>query len=262
MVGAVSKKSISKFNPMKISVSRLAALFLTLCLPLMMVAKKSGHAESRYAIPLPISNAALITKVISATEQMYNDMGLADNGLSRTVFMMAVKGFSKLREKGLVGEDSVLTIIDFTKSSREKRLYVLDLKNEDIVYNTVVAHGKNSGQEYAKSFSNKPRSNKSSLGFYITEGTYLGGNGYSLKLNGAEAGINDKAFARAIVMHGADYANEEVIGRKGFLGRSFGCPAVPQKLTKKIIDKIKDGNALFVYFPDPIYLKRSNLLNG
>jgi L,D-transpeptidase catalytic domain len=191
---------------------------------------------------------------------MYEHMALADNGLSKTVFVMAVKGFSKLREKGLVGEDSVLTIIDFTKSSREKRLYVLDLKNEEIVYNTVVAHGKRSGGEYARSFSNSPKSKKSSLGFYITENTYLGGNGYSLKLNGVEAGINDKALARAIVMHGANYASEDVIGSKGNLGRSYGCPAVPQILSRKIIDTIKDGNCIFVYYPDPNYLKRSKLL--
>jgi hypothetical protein len=141
-------------------------------------------------------------------------------------------------------------------------LYVIDLKNQDVVFNTVVAHGRNSGGEYARSFSNKPSSNKSSLGFYITEGTYNGGNGYSLKLQGAENGINDKALARAIVMHGADYANEDIIGSKGYLGRSFGCPAVPQKYHKKIIDTIKDGNCLFVYYPDQTYLKKSKLLNG
>jgi hypothetical protein len=141
-------------------------------------------------------------------------------------------------------------------------LYVIDLKNQGIIYNTVVAHGRNSGNEYAKSFSNNPSSHKSSLGFYITEGTYNGGNGYSMKLQGAETGINDKALARAIVMHGADYANEEVIGKKGYLGRSYGCPAVPQKLNKKIIDTIKEGNCLFVYYPDQNYLKKSKLLNG
>jgi hypothetical protein len=175
---------------------------------------------------------------------------------------MAVKGFSKLREQGLAGADSMLTIIDFSKSSREKRLFVIDLKKQDLDIQSVVSHGRNSGQEFARTFSNKPSSNKSSLGFYITKDTYRGSNGYSLKLQGTETGINDMAMARAIVMHGADYANENVINSKGYLGRSLGCPALPQTINKKVIDKIKEGNVLFVYYPDANYLKRSELLNG
>ena len=123
------------------------------------------------------------------------------------------------------------------------------------MYSSVVAHGRNTGAEYARSFSNQPRSNKSSLGFYITQETYFGAHGLSLKLDGFEKGINDMARERAIVMHGADYAHEKVISRKGYLGRSFGCPAVPPHLTKKIIEKIKNGNCLFVYYPDKKYLK-------
>jgi hypothetical protein len=259
-MGTVSKKSYIKPILMLKSVSRLAALFLILCLPLDMVAKK-GHNGSRSGNPLPISNAALI-RSSSISEQIYNNIGLASFGLPKIAFSLAMKGFSKLRDMGMIGADSIITIIDFSKSSKQKRLYVIDLKNLDVVFNTVVAHGRNSGGEYARSFSNKPSSNKSSLGFYITEGTYNGGNGYSLKLQGAENGINDKALARAIVMHGADYANEDFIGSKGYLGRSFGCPAVPQKYHKKIIDTIKDGNCLFVYYPDQAYLKKSKLLNG
>ena len=259
-MGTVSKKSYSKPISMLQSVSRLLALFLILCLPLDMLAKK-GHAGSRFYTPLPISNAALIRSA-SISEQIYNNIGLASFGLPKVAFSLAMKGFSKLRERGMIGTDSIITIIDFSKSSRQKRLYVIDLKNQDVVFNTVVAHGRNSGGEYARSFSNKPSSNKSSLGFYITEGTYSGGNGYSLKLQGAERGVNDKALARAIVMHGADYANEEYIDGKRYLGRSFGCPAVPQKYHKKIIDTIKDGNCLFVYYPDQTYIKKSKLLNG
>ena len=242
------------------SLPRLAVIFVILCLPLSMVAKKSSHAGTLYNTPLPIYNSALIAKVLSVSEQIYNNMGLEETGLSRKAFMMAVKGFSKMREKGLISVDSILTIIDFTKSSREKRLYVLDLKSQEILFQTVVAHGKKSGGEFARSFSNKPSSRKSSLGFYITENTYLGSNGYSLKLKGAEKGINDKAMARAIVMHGADYANEDAINNKTYLGRSYGCPAIPQNLHKEIIDTIKEGNCIFVYYPDQNYLKKSNLL--
>ena len=242
------------------SVSRLIAFFFIMCLPLYMKATKSGLIDIRNA-PLIDKNAVLIDRS-TLTERIYNEMGLASLGLPRMAFSMAMKGFSKLRDKGLIGADSILTIIDFSKSSKKKRLYVIDLKNEDMVFNTVVAHGKKSGSEFARSFSNKPSSNKSSLGFYITRGTYSGGNGYSLKLYGAERGFNDKALARAIVMHGADYANEETIGKKGILGRSYGCPAVPQKYTREIIDTIKEGNCLFVYYPDPNYLKKSKLLNS
>jgi hypothetical protein len=126
----------------------------------------------------------------------------------------------------------------------------------------VVAHGRNTGTEFARSFSNQPRSNKSSLGFYVTRETYRGSNGYSLKLDGQEKGFNDLAMSRAIVMHPASYANEEVIGRKGYLGRSFGCPAVPEKISRSIIDRIKNGNVVFLYYPDSKYLSNSKLLNG
>ncbi len=260
-MGAVFTKSFIKPIEMLKSVTRLIALSLILCLPLDMVAKK-GHAGNRSNHPLPINNARFIINVNSFSEQIYNNMGLANFGLPRIAFSMAVRGFSKLRNKGLVGADSVITIIDFSKSSKKKRLYVIDLKNQDMIFNTVVAHGRNTGGEFARFFSNKPKSNKSSLGFYITEGTYFGSNGYSLKLKGTERGINDKALARAIVIHGADYANEDVIDKKGYLGRSYGCPALPQKYNKQIIDSIKEGNCLFVYYPDQNYLKNSKLLNG
>jgi hypothetical protein len=228
-----------------------------------MIANKSTYADPEHrSIVLPVAASASVSKTLTASSLMFFNTGLAATGLPFDAFEKAIKGFSKLREKNLVSEDSVLTIVDFTKSSKEKRLYVIDLKNQDILFQTVVAHGRNSGQEYARSFSNKPSSNKSSLGFYVTQGTYMGSNGYSLKLQGTETGINDMALARAIVMHGADYANENVINNKGYLGRSFGCPALPQKLNKKIIDKIKNGNALFVYYPDPTYIKKSKLLNG
>ncbi|HLO79876.1 MAG TPA: murein L,D-transpeptidase catalytic domain family protein [Chitinophagaceae bacterium] len=247
---------------MKFSVPKFMALILILGLPMLIIAKKSSYAEGSKSTPLPVGAAMVINKSLTFSSLLYFNSGLADSGLQFNVLDMAMKGFSKLRARGLAGADSILTIIDFSKSSKEKRLYVVDLKNQEITYNSVVAHGRNSGQEYARSFSNKPSSNKSSLGFYVTRETYRGSNGYSLKLEGTETGINDMAMARAIVMHGADYANESVINGKGFLGRSLGCPAVPEKINKKIIDKIKEGNVLFVYYPDANYIRRSKLLNG
>jgi hypothetical protein len=260
-MGVVFTKSFIQPIKMLKSVPRLIALSLILCLPLDMVANK-GHEGKRNNTPLPITKVSLLKKVSTVSEQIYNNMGLASLGLPRIAFSMALKGFTKMRNKGLISADSIITIIDFSKSSKRKRLYVIDLKNQEMLFNTVVAHGRNSGGEYARSFSNKTSSKKSSLGFYITDGTYFGSNGYSLKLKGSEKGINDKALARAIVMHGADYADEEAIGQKGSLGRSYGCPAVPQKYNQQIIDTIKEGNCLFVYYPDKNYLKKSKLLNG
>lgn len=196
----------------------------------------------------------------TTTTSIYHASHLAEAGLKEDVFALALKGFTKLRDKGLVNADSMLTIIDYSQSSREKRLYVIDLKNQELEFNSLVSHGRNSGYEFAKSFSNKYSSNKSSLGFYITKNTYFGENGYSLKLEGTEPGFNDKALQRAIVMHGAPYVTESIIWQKGYLGRSLGCPAVPQVLHKQIIDKIKNGNALFVYYPQETYLEKSRWL--
>lgn len=260
---AVSKAShvVAK---MKISVPKLfTVMAISLAIPAAITAKRTSYTEpGAQRTILPVAAPATLNKAITASSLLFYNIGLAEKGLPFDAFVSAMKGFSKLRERNLVSEDSILTIVDFTKSSKEKRLYVVDLKNQDILFQTLVAHGRNSGQEYARSFSNKPSSNKSSLGFYITQGTYQGSNGYSLRLQGTETGINDMALPRAIVMHGADYANENVIDSKGYIGRSFGCPAVPQKLNRPIINKIKNGNAIFIYYPDPSYMKRSKLLNS
>ena len=135
------------------------------------------------------------------------------------------------------------------------------MENYKVLFNTLVAHGRNSGKEWATKFSNQLSSYKSSPGFYITGQTYSGSNGYSLKLTGIENGINDKAFQRAIVMHGAGYVNESDIASQGYIGRSQGCPAVPLKDAKKIINTIKDGTCLYIYAPSPNYLSRSAMLN-
>jgi hypothetical protein len=198
----------------------------------------------------------------SAAVAVYDEMNLCEAGLDQHVFEMAMKGFEKLRTEGRTGSDSVLAIVDFTKPSRQKRLFVIDLKTKKLAYHTYVSHGKNSGLEYATRFSNKPSSHMSSLGFYVTRKTYQGSNGYSLQLDGCEKGVNDKALSRAIVMHAAAYASEQIAKGRGYIGRSFGCPAVPAPLHRPIIDKLKDGNVLFMYYPDQQYLQNSSLING
>lgn len=196
------------------------------------------------------------------TLSVYDSLHLDLSGLNRKAFDMARKGFLKLIAQGRTVNDSILTIVDFSQPSRNKRLYVLDMKNFKILFRTLVAHGKNSGAEWARSFSNKPRSFKSSLGFYLTSETYEGNKGYSLKLQGLEPGFNDKAYQRAIVMHGASYVSSSFIDSGGYIGRSEGCPAVPVKDAELVIDLIKNGTCLFIYSPDPYYSRHSALIQS
>ncbi|WP_338226342.1 murein L,D-transpeptidase catalytic domain family protein [Algoriphagus confluentis] len=154
-------------------------------------------------------------------------------------------------------DKQILTLIDFSLPSTERRLWIIDLVEEEIVLNTVVAHGRNSGNLMAEKFSNRPESYQSSLGFYKTGETYIGKHGYSLRLDGLEEGFNDQARSRAIVIHGADYAREEFAKVSGRLGRSLGCPAVPSELSKEVIDLIKDGSLLFIFADQEEYLQQS-----
>ena len=192
---------------------------------------------------------------------VYDSLRLNLAGLNRTAFELAQQGFEKLKEQGTILNDNIISIIDFSLPSTEKRLYVVDLKNYQVLYKTYVAHGRNSGTVMANSFSNNPSSYKSSLGFYKTLGTYIGKHGYSLKLQGLEEGINDKALERAIVMHGADYVNPSYIPKLGYIGRSLGCPAVSSREATPIINTIKNGSCLFIYSPNDTYQQHSPVLS-
>jgi hypothetical protein len=191
---------------------------------------------------------------------MFQRLQLPDLGLSFEAFDMAMRGYDQLLCKGMLPNEGILTIVDFSLPSTQKRLFVLDMQKQQLLFHTYVAHGMKSGKLFAKVFSNKPESNCSSLGFYRTADTYQGKHGYSLNLEGLERGINDKAADRAIVVHGADYVSEATIREQGFLGRSWGCPALPAKLTKPIIEKIKNGSCLFIYARQKQYSKKSRLL--
>ena len=163
-------------------------------------------------------------------------------------FLKASQGFYLWKSKGFFKKD-FMTIIDFSLSSSVKRMWIIDMNQNKIVMNSLVAHGKNSGQDYANNFSNKNQSNKSSLGFFVTGEVYQGKHGLSLKLDGLERGVNDNARSRAVVVHGADYVSETFIKNHNRLGRSQGCPAVPVDLSNKIIDIIKEKSCLFIYYP-------------
>ncbi|HEV7781389.1 MAG TPA: murein L,D-transpeptidase catalytic domain family protein [Chitinophagaceae bacterium] len=195
---------------------------------------------------------------IPAKRSVYDSLHLSLKGLSQQAFDLAKQGLNRLVEEGKLLNDSIISIIDFSLPSNEKRLFVLDIKNYKVLFNTLVAHGQNTGREWANSFSNQNESHKSSLGFYTTMETYEGGNGYSLKLEGLEPGINDKAYERGIVMHGAEYVSQELANARGWVGRSHGCPAVPVQLNRPIINTIKGGTCFFVYHPS--YMSRSSIL--
>jgi hypothetical protein len=193
---------------------------------------------------------------------------LADKFASQThdlkpqVVQLALNAQDNAEKKGLVHNKQYVTVIDYSLPSTDKRLWVLDLKNQKVVYNTYVAHGKNSGQNYATQFSNDPRSKESSIGVYVTEGTYSGHHGNSLRLEGLDKGYNSNAESRGIVMHSADYVDENIIENYGRLGTSWGCPALNPQIAQPIINTIKGGSVILAYYPDQNWLKHSQYLQG
>lgn len=252
----------------KIYVFFSSVLIFMLHLPFSFAKPKDKLAGKPNATPA-ITNNAVSASASSETAKMkmecaliYDSLKLNVLGLSQQAYQYAIDGLAKLKQAGKIANSSLVSIVDFTKSSGQKRLFVIDLENHRLLFNTYVAHGQNSGSEFASRFSNSPESYQSSLGFYQTSSTYMGKNGYSMHLAGLEKGVNDKAEERAIVMHGAPYVSESLIKAKGYIGRSWGCPAVSEKLNRPIIDKIKNGTCLFIYSPDSRYLKNSKILNS
>lgn len=156
---------------------------------------------------------------------------------------------------------SRLAVIDYSLPSTEPRLWVFDLVRKRLLFKELVSHGRGSGDALAHAFSNEPESHQSSLGLFRTLGSYYGRNGYSLRLQGLEPGINDLAYERAIVIHGADYVSASFIEQTGRLGRSHGCPAVRPEVTHRLIDVLKDDQYLFAYYPDRKWLERSAFLS-
>lgn len=176
-------------------------------------------------------------------------------------FALALRGFMHLKHTQELTDTQHITIIDFSKYCNKRRLWVLDLVNQKVKINEWVAHGKRSGNEYANNFSNRYNSQKSSLGFFVTGGTYWGRNKFSLKLHGLEKSFNSNAFSRGIVVHGANYISASIVNRNERIGRSFGCPAVSKSSNNKIINTIKGGSCLFIYHPSSYYLNNSEILN-
>ncbi|MCC8188401.1 MAG: murein L,D-transpeptidase catalytic domain family protein [Bacteroides sp.] len=191
-----------------------------------------------------------------SAEQLYEDIGLAEV-VNYQAFEEAVAGFEQIEDK----KKDVLTIIDFSLPSDEERLYVIDLEQKELLYKTHVLHGRNSGVKYATSFSNQVNSYKSSQGFFLTNETYHGKYGYSLRIDGLESGINDKVRERAVVFHSSKYADPARIKTAGRLGRSLGCPALPPQMSKPVIDAIRDGSVVYVFAENEDYREKSDFFN-
>jgi len=220
----------------------VASLFLATPLagPLL---KSSAHAPAATAAVA----ATPLARFTTTLRQTYTRLGAEQQGLRFEVFEKAMTGYLNLRETGhLADAQQHLTVIDFDLPSTEKRLWVLDLAADKIIFHTLVAHGHNSGENEANQFSNTDQSNMSSLGFYVTGREYEGKHGHSLRLQGLDEGFNTNAAVRSVVMHGADYVSEEFIRQNGRLGRSLGCPALPLDQYAQIIDAVEGGSCLFL----------------
>ena len=237
-----------------------------LVIPSLIATSNSSAARVNYSEAAPSATAAReaneTAAVMAEAGMLYEVMDLEVLGLPKAAFEYAFKGYKSLLNKGLVAKSNIISVADFSQSSRNKRLFILDVEEQKVIMQTYVAHGRNSGAEYATSFSNASETHKSSLGFYVTKNTYIGQHGLSLVLDGVEKGINDNAEARNIVIHGAGYIGDQHLRANPFTGRSHGCPAVASKISKNIIKTIKDGSVLFIYHPTTSYLNKSRILNG
>lgn len=228
----------------------------------------SGFKFSRNALtgnnsrPVPDGRCIKKSAIEREALEIYQAMRLQRAGLTEQAFITAWTGYQYLLQEGRLNNTGVLTICDYSQPSANKRLYILDILARKLLLRTYVAHGRNSGFEYASDFSNKPSSYKSCIGFFITGNVYRGVHGQALRIDGLDKGYNDLANDRSIVIHGADYVGQAYLRANQTIGRSLGCPAVPRKETTRIIQKIRNGSCFFIYHPSVQYLERSTVLNG
>lgn len=215
---------------------------------ILMIFLSVNIASNKTSIIVPNSNYDINTKVQYLSQKAPR--------LDKKVLKYALIAYHKAKLSGVLRKP-ILTVIDYSKPSSEQRLWVFDVNRGKLLLNTYVAHGKNSGGRTPTRFSNQISSKATSLGTYVTQDTYVGANGYSLNLKGLEKGINDNAYIRRVVVHGANYVEPSYIRRSGYAGRSFGCLAVARTLSKPFINLIKEGSLIFAYYPDKQYMSRS-----
>jgi hypothetical protein len=221
---------------------RIFIMLLILVLPVVSIAKLPASCEVE-------------------VNQLVHDYMAQNTTLRPQVLRLALESYECALQRGIKDKKKILTIIDYSLPSSVRRMWVLDLKKETVLFNTLVAHGKYSGELRSIRFSDKPGSLESSIGLFVTGKTYYGHDGYTLRLIGLEKGFNDKAEARHIVMHGAWYVSKAAIQHHGTIGRSWGCPALDEKIIRPVIDMVKDGTILFAYYPQRKWLRTSTYLN-
>jgi len=233
----------------------LALLVITTIPAISWISISNTHLNPSNSDPEKIAEKAKTSENVNSSNELfsshlntiYAQARLEETGLSHEVFKKALIGYYNLkRQQILSAQKAILTVIDFGKRSSQKRLWIIDLDNGKLLFNTLVAHGQGSGLDMATNFSNQPNSHQSSLGFYVTSDTYQGKHGLSMRLDGMDKGFNTNAKERAIVIHGADYVSQAFVDAQGRLGRSHGCPALPMELTKTIINVIKGQTCLFI----------------
>lgn len=207
-----------------------------------------------------LAGAVLVAVAILSVPAVTVGAGTVGGPVSSDVLELAFSAAACAVRAGSAASPTTLTVIDYSKPSTAKRLWVYDIRSRKLLYEELVAHGQGTGDNFARTFSNEPETHRSSLGLFVTEETYVGRNGYSLRLNGLDQGFNDRARERAIVMHGAPYVSEAFANSQGRLGRSWGCPAVRESVARELIDRVKGGNLVFAYYPDQEWLKDSKYL--
>jgi hypothetical protein len=256
---SIAEKTVEKTAEKLAKTSKTPAMIAADKAP---IAEKANNTENLATANTATGRRAELNMVISQAVLLYDHMNLQRSGLDEKAFEYAWRGYHNLLKKGLIRKKNVLSICDFSQSSRNKRMYVIDIRHQKLLYRTYVAHGQNSGAEFADSFSNQPDSYKSSLGFYVTSRTYYGRNGLSLKIEGLDSGYNDLAGKRNIVLHGCSYAGAKYLQHYGSLGTSLGCPAIPSSMSPRIIRVVKNGSVLFIYHPTQEYLDGSSVINS
>ena len=227
---------------------------------LLAVVLAGGTAKPSTARPAPALRPLNAATAPAFSGDAWSDTTLG--GLGRNVFQLAIGAAACAVRSGDVADLATLTVIDYSRPSTDKRLWVFDLRTRTRLFEELVAHGRGSGENLATSFSNQHESHQTSLGLFRTEDTYVGRNGYSLRLRGLDDGFNDQAYERAIVMHGAPYVSDEFARTQGRLGRSWGCPALREGVARELIDTVKGQGLVFAYYPDPGWLAASKFLHG
>ena len=241
----------------------LAAARAVLCLTALpwMAGPAATPADNRTASAVT-ATLTRSPKPTTASPALGHDIDAASSGVAPTVLQLALSAVNCAVRLGDISAPPTLTVIDYSRPSVDRRLWVFDLRSGQLLFHELVAHGRNTGENLATHFSDEMNSRQTSIGLFTTADTYVGGNGYSLRLDGLEEGFNAQARARAIVVHGAPYVDAKLAASQGRLGRSWGCPALGEAVARRVIDTISGGGVIFSYYPDSEWLKSSRFLNG